>query len=227
MALGLARGLALVLALALDLAFGLAFARHAGADETESEPTSVVARVIAGARRQVGVTLIYDGRYQRIEYPCGDVPIERGVCTDVVVRAFRHAGFDLQALLHEDMLRSWSEYPKLWGHARPDANIDHRRVPNLATYFRRHGETLPVSVRAQDYRPGDIVTWRLPSGSPHIGIVSDSAAAGRHLVLHNIGSGAQIDDVLFAYALTGHYRWVAAAAPDSAICGGSANTEAR
>ena len=166
-------------------------------------------RVIAGAKQQVGVTRGYDPAYRRIPYPNGDVPRETGVCTDVIVRAYRHAGIDLQVLVHEDMKRNFSAYPRLWGLRRPDPNIDHRRVPNLATFFTRRGGKLPVTRRGADYKPGDIVTWRLSSGVPHIGLVSDVPARGtdRYLVVHNIGAGARLEDVLFAYEVTGHYRF--------------------
>ena len=166
-------------------------------------------RVIEGAKKQVGVTRGYDGSYRRIPYPNGDVPRETGVCTDVIIRAYRHAGWDLQKLVHEDMRANFSKYPKNWGLRRPDTNIDHRRVPNLATFFTRRGTKLPVTRRGADYKPGDIVTWRLSSGLPHIGLVSDVRAprTDRYLVVHNIGAGAQIEDVLFEYELTGHYRW--------------------
>lgn len=166
-----------------------------------------LARMIAGAKAQVGKTRSYDPVYRRIAYPGGDVPIETGVCTDVVIRAFRHAGIDLQVLVHEDMKRNFAAYPKIWGLRRPDTNIDHRRVPNLATFFKRKGRALPVSRRGADYKPGDIVTWKLSSGVPHIGIVSDVRRGDRHLVVHNIGAGAQIEDVLFAYEVTGHFRY--------------------
>jgi uncharacterized protein len=166
-------------------------------------------KMIEGAKRQVGVTRSYDPNYRRIGYPNGDVPRQTGVCTDVVIRAYRHAGVDLQVLVHEDMKSAFSAYPKNWGLRRPDTNIDHRRVPNLATFFRRKGTALAVTRKGADYRPGDIVTWRLSSGVPHIGVISDVPVRGtdRHLVVHNIGSGAQIEDVLFSYALTGHYRY--------------------
>jgi len=166
-------------------------------------------RVIEGAKKQVGVTVGYDGSYRRIGYPNGDVPRETGVCTDVIIRAYRHIGVDLQKLVHEDMKTHFAAYPKNWGLRRPDTNIDHRRVPNLATFFTRRGAKLSVTRKGADYRPGDIVTWRLSSGVPHIGLVSDVRAPNtdRYLVVHNIGGGAQIEDVLFAYALTGHYRW--------------------
>jgi uncharacterized protein len=163
--------------------------------------------VIAGARRQVGVTVGYDPAYRRIAYPNGDVPMHTGVCTDVVIRAFRHAGIDLQVLVHEDMKRNFSKYPRNWGLRGPDRNIDHRRVPNLATFFTRKGRALPVTRNGADYKPGDIVTWRLSSGVPHIGLVSDVRRGGRYLMVHNIGSGAQLEDVLFSYEVTGHYRW--------------------
>jgi len=159
--------------------------------------------MIAGAKAQVGKTRSYDPSYRRIAYPGGDVPIETGVCSDVVIRAFRRAGIDLQVLVHEDMKRNFAAYPRNWGLRGPDSNIDHRRVPNLAAFFRRRGR----AVSGSDYKPGDIVTWRLPSGVPHIGIVSDVRRGDRYLMVHNIGSGAQIEDVLFVYEVTGHYRW--------------------
>ena len=173
-----------------------------------AQPVSLP-RMIEGAKRQVGVTRHYDGGYKRIAYPGGDVPLERGVCTDVVIRAYRHAGTDLQVLVHEDMKRNFSVYPKIWGLRRPDTNIDHRRVPNLATFFKRKGQSLRVTQRGADYKPGDIVTWDLASGVPHIGIVSDVPVRGtdRYLIVHNIGAGTQIEDVLFVYKLTGHYRY--------------------
>ena len=165
--------------------------------------------VIQAARAQIGRTVIYDGSYRRIAYPGGDVPLERGVCTDVLVRAFRAVGVDLQVLVHEDMQSAFSQYPKTWGLSRPDANIDHRRVPNLAVFFRRHGISLRPTKTPSDYIPGDIVTWMLPSGYPHIGLVSDSWSPGheRPLVIHNIGRGTQEEDVLLTYHVTGHYRY--------------------
>jgi len=168
---------------------------------------STIRQVLEGAYRQVGVTLHYDGRYQAIPFPGGDVPRERGVCTDVIVRAYRDAGIDLQVLVHRDMSRTFEAYPRRWGLSRPDPNIDHRRVGNLATFFRRHGETLPVSSRPEDFRAGDMVTWRLPSGRPHIGLVSDRVRDGRPLVVHNVGAGVQVEDVLFSYVITGHFRY--------------------
>ena len=172
---------------------------------------SVAARVVEGAERQVGVTLLYDGSYRRLAYPGGDVPPERGVCTDVVVRAYRNAGIDLQVLVHEDLVRAPAAYPGTWGARRPDTNIDHRRVPNLAAFFGRNGAVLPASREASDYRPGDVVTWRLASGLPHVGIVSARLVSGRPLVIHNIGAGTVFEDVLFANPVTAHFRYPRAA----------------
>ena len=166
-----------------------------------------IGRVLEGAYQQIGKTTIYDGSYRRLPFPGGDVPLERGVCTDVIVRAYRHAGLDLQVLVNQDMTRSFHAYPQLWGLSKPDSNIDHRRVPNLAAFFKRHGTTLAISTRASDYKAGDIVTWLLASGVPHIGFVADRQEGGRPLVIHNIGAGARAEDVLFSYAITGHYRY--------------------
>jgi uncharacterized protein len=167
-----------------------------------------LARLLQSAHAQVGQTVRYDPAYERIAFPGGDVPLERGVCTDVIVRAFRGIGADLQLLVNRDMHAAWAAYPKLWGLSRPDANIDHRRVQNLEAFFRRHGKELPVSKVAGDYKPGDIVTWRLPDGRPHIGLVSDrQSAAGTPLIVHNIGAGAEIEDTLFGFTIAGHYRY--------------------
>lgn len=168
-----------------------------------------VARLVEGAKRQVGKTVSYDPAYRRIAYPNGDVPLETGVCTDVVIRAYRHAGKDLQVLVHEDMKAHFAKYPRNWGLRRPDRNIDHRRVPNLATFFSRKGTSLRPSRRGSDYRPGDVVTWRLASGVPHIGMVSDVRVprGDRFEIVHNIGAGTRLEDVLFAYEITGHYRY--------------------
>jgi hypothetical protein len=167
-----------------------------------------VAQLLQSAYAQVGKTVSYDPGYTSIAFPGGDVPIERGVCTDVVVRAYRGIGVDLQLLVHEDMRAAPGAYPKLWRLSRPDPNIDHRRVPNLAVFFARHGKALPISKDARDYKPGDIVTWRLSGGLAHIGLVSDKqSGGGRPLVIHNIGAGAQLEDVLFEFEVTGHYRY--------------------
>lgn len=166
------------------------------------------ADIVEAARAQIGKTVAYDSSYRRLAYPNGDVPMETGVCADVVVRALREAlGMDLQRLLHEDMKASFSKYPQKWGLKRPDKNIDHRRVPNLETYFRRRGWAVPVSQDPRDYLPGDLVTCIVPPHLPHIMIVSDRTnAMGRPLVIHNIGAGTREEDRLFAFTLTGHFR---------------------
>jgi len=166
-------------------------------------------KLVAAARKQVGVTLTYDPAYTDLEYPGGDVPPERGVCTDVVIRAARTGlSEDLQKLVHEDMKAHFSAYPKQWGLSRPDKNIDHRRVPNLQTFFKRRGFSVAVTKEPGDYQPGDLVTCTVPPNLPHIMVVSDKKTdEGRPLVIHNIGRGAQEEDVLFTYPLTGHYRW--------------------
>lgn len=175
-----------------------------------AEPRAEPQDLVAAAREQIGVTLHYDPAYVKLAYPRGDVPIERGVCTDVVVRAFRRVGYDLQELVHRDMKKAWAAYPHpaQWKLKRPDTNIDHRRVPNLATFFGRHGVTLGVSKDAQDYEAGDIVTWQVPPGLPHIGLVADvRTTAGVPLIIHNIGNGTRMEDRLFSYTITGHYRF--------------------
>lgn len=173
-------------------------------------PVWADSRLPEAARRQIGITVDYDPAYIVIPYPGGDVPIESGVCTDVVIRAMRHLGLDLQKAVHEDMKRNFSAYPsrKIWGLKRPDKNIDHRRVPNLQTYFKRQGWSVAITQNAADYLPGDIVTCMLMGDSiPHIMIVSDRKnAEGVPLVIHNIGGGTQEEDELFSFNLTGHYR---------------------
>jgi len=166
--------------------------------------------LVKAARQQVGVTVVYDGRYQVLAYPGGDVPIERGVCTDVIVRALRGArGLDLQKLVHEDMSTHFREYPSKarWGLEAPDANIDHRRVPNLMTWFQRAGYSRAVTADARDYLPGDIVAWNLGGAITHIGFISDRRSGGGvPLVIHNIGAGTREEDILFRFTIIGHYR---------------------
>lgn len=164
--------------------------------------------LVDSATAQVGVTTSYDGRYRTLSYPGGDVPMDRGVCTDVLIRAYRHLGIDLQQRVHQDMSVAWSAYPKLWRLKTPDRNIDHRRVPNLQTFFIRQGANLPLSREPSAYRPGDIVTWLLPQGLPHIGIIARICTPnGTPLVIHNIGQGTQVENILFRYRITGHYRY--------------------
>jgi uncharacterized protein YijF (DUF1287 family) len=151
----------------------------------------------------------YDPTYFKIDYPNGDVPADKGVCTDVVVRAYRKVGVDLQRLVHEDMKANFTRYPKIWGLKTTDTNIDHRRVPNLMTYFSRHGSVLKISNEPAQYQPGDIVTWDLGRNTPHIGIIINRKSDDnkRYLIVHNIGSGQEISDCLFNYKITGHYRF--------------------
>ena len=151
----------------------------------------------------------YDPSYFVIAYPNGDVPANKGVCTDVIIRTYRKMGIDLQKDVHEDMVRNFSIYPKDWGLKRPDKNIDHRRVPNLRTFFARKGTSLNPTSNADDYKPGDIVTWDLGKGIAHIGIVIKETTDDhkRHLIVHNIGNGQEISDCLFSYRVTGHYRF--------------------
>lgn len=166
-------------------------------------------QMLDGAIAQAGVTTGYDPSYVALDYPGGDVPEKTGVCSDVVVRAFRKAGIDLQKEVHEDIKAGRSEYPTKWGAIGPDRNIDHRRVLNLMTYFRRRGKSLPISSSAVDYQPGDIVAWQLTTGIDHIGIVTNmlSDSEDRYLIVHNIGAGTRIEDVVFAWTIKGHYRF--------------------
>lgn len=166
-------------------------------------------QMLEGAIAQAGVTTGYDPAYVALEYPNGDVPEKTGVCSDVVVRAFRKAGIDLQKEVHEDMKAARSEYPTKWGANGPDKNIDHRRVLNLMKYFERQGKSLPISDVAADYQPGDIVAWQLSTGIDHIGIVTNlqSDTDNRFLIVHNIGAGTRIEDVIFAWTIKGHYRF--------------------
>lgn len=151
----------------------------------------------------------YDPSYFVISYPNGDVPANKGVCTDVIIRAYRKMGIDLQKEVHEDMVQNFSIYPKDWGLKKPDKNIDHRRVPNLRTFFARKGTSLKPTSNPDDYKPGDIVTWDLGKGIAHIGIVIKECTEDhkRHLIVHNIGNGQEISDCLFSYRITGHYRY--------------------
>lgn len=176
------------------------------------EATKAVEKNAAGlvqaARQQIGVTTIYDAAYVSLAYPNGDVPLERGVCCDVVIRALRACGEDLQQLIHEDMARNFSVYPTKWGLKKTDISIDHRRVPNMAKYFERQGKTVPLTQATADYQPGDFVVCRLPNGLIHIMLVSDKKTAeGTPMVIHNIGQGAQEEARLFEFKIEGHYRW--------------------
>ncbi len=159
-------------------------------------------KLLDGAKKQIGKTLRYDPTYQRLDYPNGDVPVEYGVCTDVIVRAFRSIGVDLQKLIHEDMKKNWSMYPKLWGLKGPDKNIDHRRVPNLAKFFTRIG----MLNKDPNFLPGDLVIWDLGGGILHVGILSEKKEAGDYLVVHNISSGAKQENILNVYKIVQKFR---------------------
>jgi len=166
-------------------------------------------QMLDGAIAQAGVTTSYDPSYVALDYPGGDVQEKTGVCSDVVVRAFRKAGIDLQKEIHEDMKAARSDYPKKWGATSTDANIDHRRVLNLMAYFRRQGKSLTINYDPADYQPGDIVAWDLSGGIDHIGIVTNmlSDSGDHYLIVHNIGAGTRVEDVLFEWTIKGHYRF--------------------
>ena len=175
--------------------------------EILSEP---VRKELESAHQQLQTTPGYSQDYFVIPYPGGDVPAGTGACTDVVIRAFRAAGVDLQKEVHEDMATNFDSYPKKWGLTRTDTNIDHRRVPNLQTFFSRKGKSLPVTHIAKDYQPGDVVTWDLDGrGMTHIGLVSNiwDENSGHYLIIHNIGGGVSAEERIFAWKVTGHYRY--------------------
>lgn len=190
----------------LALIFWGALASGAAA-QTDSLGMSLSAAAIERTRHPV----VYDPAYRAIPYPGGDVAPDRGVCADVIIRALRALNIDLQKLVHEDMRKAFAAYPNHWGLTRPDTNIDHRRVPNLETYLTRAGARLPRSDDPSDYQPGDIVAWNLHGASggwlPHIGIVTDRLSPeGRPMLVHNIGAGPKLKDVLFEWPMTGRYR---------------------
>ncbi len=171
--------------------------------------TDFTNELIGAALERTKHNVRYDGSYRGISYPGGDVPDNIGVCTDLVIRSYRVVGVDLQKEVHEDMVLAFTKYPDLWGLKKPDPSIDHRRVRNLQTFFSRNGDQLLVTHDPDDYRPGDLVTWMLPGNLPHIGIVTDKSSSDRErpLIVHNIGQGPEVDDILFHYPITGHYRY--------------------
>jgi uncharacterized protein YijF (DUF1287 family) len=187
------------------------------------QPTEAAARqeflkkLVAAAVERAQHMVRYDPAYVEIPYPGGDVPADAGVCTDEVIRAYRAVSVDLQKEVHQDMKKHFSEYPRIGSKParHPDTNIDHRRVPNLMVFFGRKGETLKITERAEDYAPGDLVTWDLGGDVPHIGIVVDqkSPASGRYMIVHNIGRGPKIEDALFSWTITGHYRYFGPPSP--------------
>jgi uncharacterized protein YijF (DUF1287 family) len=176
---------------------------------SQNSPNDFPDKLVEAAIERTSHQVVYDGSYRVIDYPGGDVPDNIGVCTDLVIRSYRAIGIDLQKLVHEDMTVNFKDYPQIWGINRPDTNIDHRRVPNLQTFFRRQGTTLPKSDDAAAYSPGDMVTWMLPGNLPHIGIVINrpSSDGQRPLIVHNIGGGPETEDILFDFPITGHYRY--------------------
>ena len=167
------------------------------------------ARLAVAAEKLTADQVTYDPSYFSISYPMGDVPEGKGVCTDVVIRAYRKLGADLQQLVHEDMKANFKKYPAIWGLKKPDTNIDHRRVPNLQTFFTRKGQSLSISENGTDYLPGDIVAWNLGGAVTHIGIVSSRKVSNqnRYYIVHNIGNGQELSDCLFLFKIIGHYRY--------------------
>jgi uncharacterized protein len=166
-----------------------------------------IGKIVANAIEQSKITHSYDPAYVKLAYPGGDVPMTTGVCTDVVIRAFRAINIDLQKEVHQDMQRNFAAYPRNWGLAAPDPNIDHRRVPNLMVWLQRKGKALPVTNNPQDYQPGDLVTWDFGGGQQHIGIVTNiRATPDRFMIVDNAGWGTKVEDVLFVWKQIGHYR---------------------
>jgi len=195
----------------LALLMSLTWVGARPAREQSASHQAVLQHLSAAAIERTHHSVRYDPAYVRIPYPGGDVPADTGVCTDEVIRSYRALGIDLQKEVHEDLVRNPSAYP-LHSHsatARPDTNIDHRRVPNLMVFFRRKGEALPITLRAEDYAPGEIVVWDLGGGVLHIGIVVDrkTLQTGHNLIVHNIGAGPQMEDVIFDWKIIGHYRY--------------------
>jgi uncharacterized protein YijF (DUF1287 family) len=194
--------------LLLGISASIALPGCTAASPVRVPATIRAARLIAAARSQVGITTSYDNAYTRLAFPNGDVPRAKGVCTDVVIRAYRDAfGIDLQALVNADMRAAFAFYPHKWGLARPDPNIDHRRVPNLRTWLTRKGASRPIPRDGSGWRPGDIFTSLVGERGTHIGLVSDRAGANGPLIIHNIGGGAREEDALLAWPITGRYRW--------------------
>lgn len=196
-----------LLCVCLLAAFGFAQSRPPSGNSRQEFFDKFVAAAIERTTHSVK----YVSSYVHLDYPGGDVPADTGVCSDEIIRAYRAVGVDLQKEVHEDMVNNWADYPprSKWHQAHPDSSIDHRRVPNLMVFFSRKGESLPISLRAENYSPGDVVTWDLGGDVPHIGIVVNvkSVESGRLLIVHNIGQGPKMEDVLFGWKITGHYRY--------------------
>lgn len=178
--------------------------------QTASKPFAT--KLSDAALAIIDPNIIYDPSYFGIKYPNGDIPKNKGVCTDVIIRAYRKLGIDLQKEVHEDMKSHFSKYPNLkkWGMTKTDTNIDHRRVPNLEVFFERKGTKLAVSKNASDYKTGEIVTWLINNKLPHIGIVTNrkSKDGKRNLIVHNVGNGQVLEDCLFSYTIVGHFKYV-------------------
>jgi uncharacterized protein YijF (DUF1287 family) len=211
-------------------------AGQGGVQARVSSGSAFLDKLAGAAVERTGHEVRYDPTYFKIAYPGGDVPAEVGVCTDEVIRSYRAVGVDLQQLVHEDMDANFSLYPRTWGLKKTDSNIDHRRVPNLMVFFARQGAARPVTQEARDYRPGDVVTWDLGGGMTHIGVVvgvPSAADEGRLQIVHNIGAGPKMEDVLFAWKITGHYRYEGPkeeprpAASPAASAPGAARTQRR
>ena len=206
-----ARGVLFVLALFPGIS---AFARFGAAQSnsnSESRRREFLRHLVAAALERTHHVIRYEPAYVRIPYPGGDVPADTGVCTDEIIRSYRTVGVDLQKEVHEDMAQNFDLYPRRWRWllSRPDTNIDHRPVPNLKVFFSRKREALSLSSRAEDYAPGELVTWDLGGGVPHIGVVVDqkSSQSGHYMIVHNIGQGPRMEDVLFHWKITGHFRY--------------------
>jgi uncharacterized protein YijF (DUF1287 family) len=198
-----------VLALFTLVAAGVFAAQVQPLPGTAQARQTFLHRFSAAALERTQHVVRYDPAYVRLPYPGGDVPADTGVCTDEVIRAYRAVGIDLHKEVHEDMATNFIAYPRKWGRREPDPNIDHRRVPNLMVFFSRKGESLPITDRADDYAPGDLVTWDLGGGLTHIGMVVDrkTLLTRRYMIVHNIGAGPKMEDVLFDWKITGHYRY--------------------
>jgi uncharacterized protein YijF (DUF1287 family) len=207
----LTRGVLFVLAVFLSVSALAWFGAAQSQSNTESRRREFLQHLIAAAVERTHHVVRYEPAYVRIPYPGGDVPADTGVCTDEIIRSYRSVGVDMQKEVHEDMAKNFDLYPRRrrWLLSRPDSNIDHRRVPNLMVFFSRKGEVLSRSSRVEDYTPGDLVTWDLGGGVPHIGMVVDqkSPQSGRYMIVHNIGQGPRMEDILFRWKITGHYRY--------------------
>ncbi len=189
----------------------LKIASHKNNNLTDSiiSPSNFDEKLSNAAISIIDEDVVYTPAYVKIKYPNGDVPAKTGVCTDVVIRAYRKLGIDLQQEVHQDMKANFSKYPKIWNLKSTDTNIDHRRVPNLEVFFKRKGNTLKVSNNAEDYKTGEIVTWLIQNKLPHIGIVTHlkSKDGKRPLIVHNVGGGQVLEDCLFNYKIVGHFKF--------------------